>query len=267
MSLGKEVLSLRKGLGMSQRQLAIEAHLSQGYLSRIENGEVKNPSAAILFRLAQALQVNTHRIFVAARYPVEEIVGAHEFLTDTDLLGLVGSLSDSSQRALLQLCSFWSNYEINPDPSVSQLPSSSTRRKKATGNLGGKIRKLRERRELKQGQLASTSGISQGYLSMLESGGVKNPSAAMLLKIAAALEVDSDELFLAAGLPTLGVIRRDYEQLVAEVIPELVVFLETLPRSAQRSLWLLLLDMKDLLVKTARKKTVVAPKEVPTTVQ
>ena len=264
MSLGKEVLSLRKGLGMSQRQLAIEAHLSQGYLSQIENEEVQNPSAVILLRLAQALQVNPQVIFVAAGYSVEEAVGNNEFLVDTDLLRLLGSIPESSQRAILQLFSFWANYTVNPDRFVSHPPSSSARRKKTTGDLGGKIRKLREGRELTQRQLP---GVSQGYLSQLENGEVKNPSATVLLRIAKALDVDPDDLFLAAGYPTQKSIRRDYEHLVSEVIPELVVFLETLPRIAQRSLGLLLLDMKKLLVKAARKKTVVAPKEVPATVQ
>lgn len=254
MSLGKEVSSLRKGLGMSQSQLASTARLSQGYLSQIENEEIQNPSASVLFHLAQALHVNPNGFFVAAGYPVEETVGAYEFLADPDLLRLVGSLPDSSQRAVLQLCTLWSGDKVNPDHSVAHLPSSSTRRKKTSGNLGSKIRRLRDRLSLTQGQLASKANVSPGYLSLLESNRVRNPSAAMLLKIAAALGTDPDELFLATGLSTLEVIRRDYEQLVVEVIPELVVFLQTLSRSTQRSLWLLLLDMKSLLVKTAPKK-------------
>ena len=43
--------------------------------------------------------------------------------------------------------------------------------------LGDRIRKLRDQLELTQGQLAQSSSVSQGYLSQLENGEVKNPSA------------------------------------------------------------------------------------------
>ena len=51
-------------------------------------------------------------------------------------------------------------------------------------NLGDKIRQLREERRLTQGHLATHSSVSQGYLSQLENGEVKNPSAAVLLRVA-----------------------------------------------------------------------------------
>ena len=42
---------------MSQAELSSHGGLSQGYLSQLENDEVQNPSAAVIFRLAQALNV------------------------------------------------------------------------------------------------------------------------------------------------------------------------------------------------------------------
>ena len=78
--------------------------------------------------------------------------------------------------------------------------------------LGDRIRKLRDQRELTQGQLAQSSAVSQGYLSQLENGEVKNPSAAVLLRVAQAVDVDPDELFEAAGYPTVRTLRATYER-------------------------------------------------------
>ncbi len=62
MALGKKIRQLREELGMSQAQLSSQGGLSQGYLSQLENDEVQNPSAAVIFRLAQALNVDP-RVF------------------------------------------------------------------------------------------------------------------------------------------------------------------------------------------------------------
>ena len=69
--------------------------------------------------------------------------------------------------------------------------------------LGDRIRQIRDELGLTQGQLASGSSVSQGYLSQLENGEVKNPSAAVLLRVAQAMQIDPDELFEAAGYPTV----------------------------------------------------------------
>ncbi|HET8944489.1 MAG TPA: helix-turn-helix transcriptional regulator, partial [Dehalococcoidia bacterium] len=78
--------------------------------------------------------------------------------------------------------------------------------------LGDKIRQLREECGLTQGQLAARSSVSQGYLSQLENGEVKNPSAAVLLRVAQAVRVNSDELFEAAGYPTVRTLRQIYQE-------------------------------------------------------
>lgn len=66
--------------------------------------------------------------------------------------------------------------------------------------LGEKIRELRLMRRLTQGQLAVKAGIDPAYVSDLESGRkVRHPSARVFIKLAAALRVDPNELFAAAG--------------------------------------------------------------------
>ncbi|MCK9417907.1 MAG: helix-turn-helix domain-containing protein [Nitrospirae bacterium] len=53
--------------------------------------------------------------------------------------------------------------------------------------LGRRIRKLRQKRRLTQEHLAEQSGINAKYLGELERG-IKNPTAVMVGKIAAALD-------------------------------------------------------------------------------
>jgi len=113
--------------------------------------------------------------------------------------------------------------------------------------LGDKIRQLREQSKLTQGQLAQASSVSQGYLSQLENGEVKHPSAAVLLRIAQAMHVCGDELFEAAGYPTVRTLREAYRGYEATIEPELITYLSDLPRDKQRRLLLVLEGMANVL--------------------
>jgi len=113
--------------------------------------------------------------------------------------------------------------------------------------LGDKIRQLREKTHLTQGQLASASSVSQGYLSQLENGEVKHPSAAVLIRVAQAMHVDGDELFEAAGYPTVRTLREAYQSYEATVDPELLGYLSRLPRDRQRRLLSILEGVESVL--------------------
>jgi transcriptional regulator with XRE-family HTH domain len=121
--------------------------------------------------------------------------------------------------------------------------------------LGDKIRQLREENGLTQGQLAASSSVSQGYLSQLENGEVKNPSAAVLLRVAQAVHVDSDELFEAAGYPTVRTLRQIYQEYQATVDEDLLRYLSRLPRDRQRRLLFLLEGMEKVLSAEENGKT------------
>lgn len=114
--------------------------------------------------------------------------------------------------------------------------------------LGDKIRELREEFGSTQGQLAGNASVSQGYLSQLENGDVKNPSAAVLLRVAQAMNVDPDELFEAAGYPTVRTLRQVYEGYESSIDPDLLRYLGRLPRDRQRRLLLLLQGMETVVV-------------------
>ncbi len=105
MGLGSKIRGLREEIGMSQAQLASQAELSQGYLSQIENDEVQNPSASVLFRLARALHVDPRCLLEAAGY--RDVLGArpdmeYETPVDPDLLRFLARLSVEQQRYLLR---------------------------------------------------------------------------------------------------------------------------------------------------------------------
>lgn len=53
--VGSNVKKLRKGLGLSQEQLAFETDLHRTYISGIERG-IRNPTVLILEKLAKALK-------------------------------------------------------------------------------------------------------------------------------------------------------------------------------------------------------------------
>lgn len=114
--------------------------------------------------------------------------------------------------------------------------------------LGDRIRQLREECGFTQGQLAHGSAVSQGYLSQLENGEVKNPSAAVLLRVAEAMQIDADDLFEAAGYPTVRTLRRLYQGYESTVDGELLHYLASLSREKQRRLLSLLEGIEKLIV-------------------
>ena len=71
---------------------------------------------------------------------------------------------------------------------------------KTKKEIGKRIRRFRETKELKQNQLAEMLGISHSTLSRIESGGVK-PTVEILFKIQSLLDVSIDWIFTGEGAP------------------------------------------------------------------
>ncbi|HZP26267.1 MAG TPA: helix-turn-helix transcriptional regulator [Dehalococcoidia bacterium] len=102
MPLGEILRKQREQMGMSQAQLAAAAGLSQGYLSQIENSEVANPSAAVLFRLAQALHLDPRSLLPDdPRYFGTAEAEKFETPVDPDLLRFLAQLTTEQQTSLL----------------------------------------------------------------------------------------------------------------------------------------------------------------------
>jgi transcriptional regulator with XRE-family HTH domain len=106
MALGNKIRELRDEMAMSQAQLAAEGGLSQGYLSQLENDEVQNPSASVIFRLAKALYIDPRVLMHAAGYGpgAEDPEGSpqYEITVDPDLLRFLASLPHEQQAHLFE---------------------------------------------------------------------------------------------------------------------------------------------------------------------
>jgi transcriptional regulator with XRE-family HTH domain len=64
--IGPVVKSLRLERKLSQEALANSAHVSSGYLSKLERGLYREPSYEVLNRIAGALAVPTSDLYIAA---------------------------------------------------------------------------------------------------------------------------------------------------------------------------------------------------------
>lgn len=108
MALGDKIRELRDQLGMSQAQLSVQGGLSQGYLSQLENDEVQNPSAAVIFGLARALHVDPRVLMHAAGYEEANFAAdgeddEYEVTVDPDLLRFLASFGRDEQTHFLRV--------------------------------------------------------------------------------------------------------------------------------------------------------------------
>ena len=67
------------------------------------------------------------------------------------------------------------------------------------GDIGGFIRTQRDAASMSLRQLAQASGVSNPYLSQIERG-LRRPSAEMLARIAGALRISAETLYVQAGI-------------------------------------------------------------------
>jgi transcriptional regulator with XRE-family HTH domain len=112
--LGAFIREQRKGAQMSLRNLALQAGVSNPYLSQIERG-LRKPSAEILQRVAGALRISAETLYVRAGILEER---------DDDLAGHILAdphLTEAQKRALLEI--YQSFRQENP-PVAGQPPAS-----------------------------------------------------------------------------------------------------------------------------------------------
>ncbi len=140
MALGKKIRGLREELGMSQAQLSGQGRLSQGYLSQLENDEVRNPSAAVIFRLAQALHIDPRVLMQAAGYnhiASGETPEEYEVTVDPELLRFLAQIPSDQQMHLLRLLEGLDQRQQADEPSQaaprSEPPARRSRTRVAAG--------------------------------------------------------------------------------------------------------------------------------------
>jgi transcriptional regulator with XRE-family HTH domain len=140
MALGKKIRGLREELGMSQAQLSGQGRLSQGYLSQLENDEVQNPSAAVIFRLAQALHIDPRVLMQAAGY--NHMAGGesseeYEVTVDPELLRFLAQIPRDQQMNLLHLLEGLDQRQQAEEPAPAPAPARPARRSGTRVAAGG----------------------------------------------------------------------------------------------------------------------------------
>lgn len=65
-TLGKTLKSTRENVSFTLRDVEIATGISNAYLSQLENDKIKNPSANILYKLANVYKINLNVLLCAS---------------------------------------------------------------------------------------------------------------------------------------------------------------------------------------------------------
>ena len=69
-NMGRRIAKARKDVGLSQASLAEKADISEIHMSNIERGK-KNPSADVLCRISEILNISVDVIFVIVTFKIK----------------------------------------------------------------------------------------------------------------------------------------------------------------------------------------------------
>ena len=106
MSIADKIRERRKKLGLSQEQLGFKTELTQGQISRYENGQ-NRPTSDILIRLSKALNT-TPALLMGS-----ELVAVNEDLDETEqeILYIIRSQPPEFKMKLLNLLKVWVSFD------------------------------------------------------------------------------------------------------------------------------------------------------------
>ncbi|OGH10678.1 MAG: hypothetical protein A3B38_04320 [Candidatus Levybacteria bacterium RIFCSPLOWO2_01_FULL_36_13] len=100
-------------------------------------------------------------------------------------------------------------------------------------DLGNFIKRVRNEKNLTQEEIAEEAGLARSYISKLEDGKFKSPSALILTKLAKGLGISEETIFQIAGyipfteksdLPPLDIyLRTKYPKLSEQAIYEIIL--------------------------------------------
>ncbi len=94
--IGPTVKQLRLERNKSQEALSLDAHISSGYLSKLERGLYKAPSQEVLSRIAAALEITTAELYRTAG--VEHLLIVPNPLLEPLLEAFAPKLNDLPRR-------------------------------------------------------------------------------------------------------------------------------------------------------------------------
>ncbi|GAW93138.1 helix-turn-helix domain-containing protein [Calderihabitans maritimus] len=196
---GSYLRSLREERGYTLREFAEKAGISPAYLSQIENNQ-KTPSIKTLQKLARALNLDKEQLIVLTE-PTPGISLARKLhalrtaknLTLDDLAKQSGLRS--GYLAQVEAGMVYPPYSVIARLAEALEVTTSALFAAEKGNLGDKLRALRQERQLTLEQLAKSIGVSPGLLWQIEQGRVQ-PSLETLEKLSKVFGIDACLFFL-----------------------------------------------------------------------
>jgi transcriptional regulator with XRE-family HTH domain len=159
--LGEIIRTRRCQLELTQKEVARRAKISQDYVSYLELGK-RRPSETVIKRLANVLDLDGRELF---------------FLLKPRLRLMLTSASAGHLRSACKQFK----------PASRKMGTSKLAR------LGTSIRTRRRQLDLTQKEVARRARISDGYVSMIESG-TRRPPATIIARLAHVLGLDGREL-------------------------------------------------------------------------
>lgn len=184
------IRELRQKRNLTLQELAQRADLSVSYLSEIERGK-KQPSLETVEKLSMALNISKEGLISDNPQTPVNLGDKIVLLRQKHNL----SLSDLAEKVGISssyLCQI-ENGRVLPALSTLKNIAEALGIKAedlmtASSNVGYKIRKIRQERNLTQAELAKQAGVSTGLIGQIESGKVE-PSIKTLEKISSALSL------------------------------------------------------------------------------
>lgn len=105
--LGQELHEARSASGLSLEATSRAAKISQGYLHKLEAGNVQNPSPRVLQRLSEVLGVSYGRLMQLADYlmPGDEMTAepGRQFAKEVEVMAKPGTEAAPTNRELARL--------------------------------------------------------------------------------------------------------------------------------------------------------------------
>ena len=83
-TLGKTLKSTRENVSLTLRDVEISTGISNAYLSQLENDKIKNPSANILYKLANVYKINLDVLLRASG--IIEKCNSNELINEQSIL-------------------------------------------------------------------------------------------------------------------------------------------------------------------------------------
>ncbi len=125
--IGEYIKEQRETARVSLRRLALDAGVSNPYLSQIERG-LRKPSAEILQQLAKALRISAEQLYVQAGLLEEKgtSLAVPSAIVSDDVL------SDRQKRVLLDIYDSFVAEHASDEPSVKQTVKKSAAKTKPT---------------------------------------------------------------------------------------------------------------------------------------